>query len=73
YLVGKSATDRDMLIKYGEIFDIEIFENRIRQSDRVKSWSMYGITEDEAYDQRTLKMYEKVVDEAVQRIEKTRS
>lgn len=68
YLVGKSATDRDMLQKYSEIFDVEIFENRIRQSDRVKSWSMYGITEDQAYDQRTLEMYQSVIDEAVKRI-----
>lgn len=69
YLVGKSATDRDMLVKYHEIFDTEIFKNKINQSDRVKSWSMYGITEDKPYDKRTLNMYKNVVDEALKRIE----
>lgn len=68
YLVGISATDRDVLIKYTEVFDTEIFENRIKQSDRVKAWSMYGITEDKAYDQKSLKMYEQVVNEALERI-----
>jgi len=57
-----------MLEQYNEIFDTEIFENKIKQSDRVKSWSMYGITENKPYDKRTLTMYKSVVDEALNRI-----
>lgn len=68
YLVGTSATDKKMLEKYADVFDVESFENKIKQSDRVKSWSMYGVTEDKPYDRRTLDMYQKVVEEAVQRI-----
>ena len=68
YLVGKSATDRDMLAKYKEVFEKELFTNNIRHSDRVKSWSNHGITTDEPYDQVTLKMYREVVVEALKRL-----
>lgn len=68
YLVGKSATDRDMLKKYNEVFEDELFINVIRQSDRVKTWSNYGITKDQPYDKVTLKMYQNVVDEVLNKL-----
>lgn len=68
YLVGRSATDRDMLEQYEETFNTEIFKNVIRQSDRVKTWSNNGITNDQPYDKRTLEMYQNVVDEAIEKL-----
>lgn len=68
YLVGKSATDKRTLDKYSEIFEEELFLNSIKQSDRVKTWSDFGITEDQPHDKSTLEMYQRVVDEALKRL-----
>lgn len=70
YLVGRSATDERQLEKYKEIFGESLFTNHIRQSDRVKTWSDFGITTDKSYDKRTLTMYDNVVNEAIERIER---
>lgn len=69
YLVGKSATDREMLKEYKIVFEEELFNNSIRSSDRVKTWSRNGITTNMPYDKVTIDMYAKVVEEALQRIE----
>ena len=68
YLVGKSATDRKLIKKYESTFEHELFHSHIRSSDRVKTWSDYGITEDKPYDKVTLEMYEKVVEESLERL-----
>ena len=69
YLVGDSSTDRKMLERYKEVFDEILFENTIRASDRVKTWSNKGITTDKPYDKQTLEMYYQTVIEAIKRIE----
>jgi len=69
YLVGRSTTDERQLEKYTEIFGESLFKNHIRQSDRVKTWSDFGITTDKSYDKKTLGMYSDVVNEALERIE----
>jgi len=68
YLVGKSATDKKLLKKYEDTFLHELFHSQIRSSDRVKTWSNYGITEDKPYDKVTLEMYEAVVEEGLERL-----
>lgn len=68
YLVGKSATDKKLLIKYQETFEHELLHSHIRSSDRVKTWSNNGISEDKPYDKITLKMYENVVEESLERL-----
>jgi len=70
YLVGRSATDKRQLEKYKEIFGSSLFHNHIRQSDRVKTWSDFGITTDKPYDKKTLNMYNDVANEAIERIER---
>ena len=70
YLVGRSATDKKTLLNYQDIFEDELFENSIKQSDRVKSWSDFGITNDQPYDKMTLEMYQNVVNEALSRLGK---
>jgi len=65
YLVEDSATDRKIINSYKDLFERELFENIIKNSAVVKRWSHEGITLDRAYDQRTMSMYEKVVDEAL--------
>lgn len=69
YLVGNSATDKRLLKNYKEVFKHNLFENTIRQSDRVKTWFDFGITTDEAHDKKTLSMYEDIVDEALNKME----
>lgn len=68
YLVGKSATDKKLIKKYESTFSHELFRSHIRSSDRVKTWSDYGITENKPYDKVTLKMYESIVEESLERL-----
>lgn len=69
YLVGKSATDNRFLDKYTDFFGKDLFENIIKSSDRVKTWSDEGITNDKPYDKKTLTMYENVLNEALNKIQ----
>lgn len=69
YLVGDSSTDKRYLSKYEEVFENELFENNIKNSDRVKTWTDKGITEDKPYDKKTLLMYKNVVNEILEKIE----
>lgn len=69
YLVGKSATDNRFLDKYTEYFGEDLFDNIIKSSDRVKTWSAEGITDDRPYDKKTLTMYENVLNEALNKIQ----
>lgn len=68
YLIGNSKTDKEMLEKYKLYFEDDLFKNMIKNSDRVKTWSEIGITEDKPYDKKTLEMYTHVVNEALNRI-----
>lgn len=68
YLVGRSATDTEFLAKYKDFFLEDLFTNVIQHSDRVKTWSHKGITDDKPYDKRTLGMFADVVEEALNRI-----
>lgn len=70
YLVGKSATDKKLLKEYKNTFEDELFQSEIRSSDRVKTWSNHGITEDKPYDKITLEMYKEVVKEALNRLDR---
>lgn len=69
YLVGKSATDKEYLAKYHEFFKDDLFKSVIRLSDRVKTWSGSGVTNDQPHDKNTLKMYIDIVEEALSKIE----
>lgn len=68
YLVSKSSTDKVILKKYVEAFNDELFTAQVRSSDRVKTWSRLGITENQSYDKITLAMYNEVVEEALERM-----
>lgn len=69
YLVGNSSTDKRYLNKYQEVFGSELFNHTVKHSDRVKTWTDFGITEDKPYDKKTLEMYEDVVNEMLSKIE----
>lgn len=66
HLVEDSATDRKIIESYKESFGDEMFINIVKNSAVVKRWSYGGITLDKPYDQRTMDMYENVVDEALE-------
>lgn len=68
YLVGRGSADQYALAEYIEVFEDDLFKNHIRNSDRVKTWSRTGITADNPHDQATLSMYDKVVEEAIERM-----
>uniref|UniRef100_UPI00344B253F ParA family protein n=1 Tax=Carnobacterium sp. TaxID=48221 RepID=UPI00344B253F len=69
YLVSSNdKVDKDTLLKYQNEFPEITFNNIIKRSARVKSWSTNGITENQPYDKRTLEMYTKVFDEMIERI-----
>lgn len=70
YLVSKSVTDTSILKKYEEVFEDELFKAQVRSSDRVKTWSRNGITTNKPYDKVTLAMYEEVIKEALERLER---
>lgn len=70
YLVSKSKTDQQILQNYERDFEDELFKSQIRSSDRVKTWSRNGITTNKPYDKVTLSMYNEVLKEALERIER---
>lgn len=70
YLVSKSVTDEKILEQYKIDFEDELFKAQVRSSDRVKTWSRNGITTNQSYDKITLAMYDEVVKEALERIER---
>lgn len=70
YLVSKSVTDISILKKYEEVFEDELFKAQVRSSDRVKTWSRNGITTNKPYDKVTLAMYDEVIKEALERLER---
>lgn len=49
---------------YGDL----TFENTIKQRERVKSWDVTGITNDDMHDKNALKMYENITKEILERI-----
>lgn len=68
YLVANDYVDRTILEKYRKEYSDITFKNLINRSARVKTWGMEGITTDRAYDKRTLKMYDKVFREFINRM-----
>ncbi|MGH2083343.1 ParA family protein [Aerococcus urinaeequi] len=68
YLVGDSSTDKYYLQEYNDVFGDELFNHKVKHSDRVKTWNRKGITEDKPYDKKTLAMYENVVDEMLEKM-----
>lgn len=68
YLVENSSTDRKILENYKNEFESILFNNVIKNSAVVKRWSLEGITTNQSYDKITLKMYEAVINEALERI-----
>lgn len=70
YLVSKSVTDEKILEQYKIDFEDELFKAQVRSSDRVKTWSRNGITTNQSYDKITLAMYDEVVKEALERLER---
>ncbi|MCD4869881.1 chromosome partitioning protein ParA, partial [Enterococcus faecalis] len=45
-----------------------VFQNIIKRSNKVSTWSKNGITEHKGYDKKVLSMYENVFFEMVERI-----
>lgn len=70
YLVGESATNKKYVKKYIEIFEEDAFDNIIKKSNVVERWADSGITTYKPYDKKTMVMYQKVVDELINRIER---
>ncbi len=71
YLVANDMVDRKLLKKYQEEFPEITFTNLIKRSARVKTWGLDGITENKIYDRKTLKMYDLVFQEMIQRMAKS--
>lgn len=68
YLIGDNKTNVDILNEYEEVFEEDLFKHRIRRSARVETWENTGIKHDDYNDERTMQMYNHVVDEAIKRI-----
>lgn len=68
YLVGDSATNQKYIERHKEIFEEDVFTHLIKRSNVVERWADSGITERFPYDKVTLTMYQKVVEEMLERI-----
>lgn len=68
YLVTNDTTDIGILEKYRSDFPETTYQNIIKRSAKVKTWSGSGITRNKPYDKVTLKMYDKVFRETIERI-----
>jgi len=69
YLFEDTATNDSVVDDYKNTFGNLLFDNIIKNSAVVHRWSLDGITEDKPYDKKTLKMYEAVTDELLDRLE----
>lgn len=49
-------------------FGLDLYTNIIKSSDRVVTWGKYGLTEHKPHDKKTLKMYQDVTSETLDRI-----
>lgn len=49
-------------------FGLDLYNNIIKSSDRVVTWGKYGLTEYKPHDKKTLKMYQEVTKETLERI-----
>lgn len=69
YLVDRYTTGANLLDElYDEYGDI-VFKNYIKSSGVVKRWGKDGYTTDQPYDKITTRMYERVVDELLSKLE----
>ncbi|EEM93147.1 MULTISPECIES: ParA family protein [Bacillus cereus group] len=71
YLVTKKGkVDNEVLEDAKKIFGDHLFNTQIMKRERIKLFSKNGITNDDMHDKAVLKMYQKVVDELLERIGK---
>lgn len=74
YLVNiYGSTDKKVIADFEELFEDDIFNNAIRSSERVKTWGYSGITTHQPHDKKTLKMYDDVVVEMLERLSRGES
>lgn len=65
YLTDQTGATHKLIQKELEVaFGDDLFKSYIRASKRVATWGYRGITEHEAHDKKTMKMYIDVVEEA---------
>lgn len=70
YLVNeRSSTDKEILNKFKVLFEEDMFNHVVKNSDRVKTWGRTGVTTDKPHDKNTLKMYQELLKELLERIE----
>lgn len=69
YLMISAKVDRQVARKAMNFFHGAIFAHRIHRQERVKGFSMNGISDKDGWDKRAIRMYKKLTDETVERIE----
>ncbi|GAA3713257.1 ParA family protein [Salinicoccus jeotgali] len=69
YLVNpRGYVDNEIMARFKAEFDTLVFDNKIKSSEVVKRWGLYGITENRPYDKKIMQMYYAVADELNERI-----
>ncbi|MEK4031321.1 ParA family protein [Pseudobacillus sp. FSL P4-0506] len=70
YLVDKRGkVDNEVIEEAKELFQHYLFKNCIMKRERIKKFSKNGITDEDMHDIDVLNMYQKVVNEFLERIE----
>ncbi|MEY4714661.1 ParA family protein [Lacticaseibacillus paracasei] len=69
YLINKQGpVDQEVINDAEKVFGIAMTTSKIYHRERVKRWGRFGIKSDDTWDQRTLKMYDNVLNELLARI-----
>lgn len=68
YLMINAKVDRQVAKKSIKTFHKFLFHNRIHRQERVKGFSMNGITDNNYWDKRAIGMYDKLTNEAIKRV-----
>lgn len=68
YLMINARVDNDIKNKTGKTFKGFVFHNYIKYQERVKGFSDYGITNNDMWDKRSLRMYKALTNETLRRI-----
>ncbi|MBC9875597.1 ParA family protein [Macrococcoides bohemicum] len=66
----QTKTDMTTLKDATDTYNEHVFNHIVKQMERVKYWDEYGITEEDHWDKKTLKEYEALTDEFLERLEK---
>ncbi|MGJ0767193.1 ParA family protein [Lacticaseibacillus paracasei] len=69
YLINKQGpVDQEVINDAEKVFGVAMTTNKIYHRERVKRWGRFGIRSDDTWDQRTLKMYDNVLNELLARV-----